>query len=278
MRHTLGFPTFPCPIYALSRRATPIGPDTIVRMSDYLNYNVKTLAEDVRGIMAWGVENKIFFALEKLEIIYLTKKRTDYNPPYILRVYFNRAISFKRHVVEYIVAYHICGLAWTAHGPLALALRKAVITCVLPSLLYSTEETISARIGGLIDTINKTLTLAARGVLLVWRTTPIVMLFRDAGLLSAAAALKEAKLQFIMRLKTINPDYPLAEELAYYNARKLKIDLTGGTDKKEAATRFMSWLKTLGPDDILVYSDGLEQYDKGTKFVGYRYLIHQNNR
>jgi hypothetical protein len=51
-----------------------------------------------------------------------------------------------------------------------------------------------------VEVVDKTLTLAAQGVLLVWRTTPNVTLFRDLGLPSAIAALKEAKLRFAMRL------------------------------------------------------------------------------
>ena len=76
-------------------------------------------------------------------------------------------------------------LARTAAGPPALSLRTAVVTCVLPSLLYGTEVwytgrtkparhsrglldyTVSARVGWHVNTINKTLVLALRGVLLV---------------------------------------------------------------------------------------------------------------
>ena len=116
------------------------------------------------------------------------------------------------------VARHIRGLARTTDGPPASALRRAVITCILPSILYGTEAwyagrhkpprlqrssrdtTVSARNGWHVDLVDKTLSLAARGVLPVWRTTPTVTLFRDASLPSAMAALEEAKLRFAMRL------------------------------------------------------------------------------
>src|SRR5438046_10431886 len=39
-----------------------------------LNNNVRLLARDIQDIMAWGADNKIFFAPEKLEMIHLTRK------------------------------------------------------------------------------------------------------------------------------------------------------------------------------------------------------------
>src|SRR5436190_24018815 len=68
---------------------------------------------------------------------------------------------------------------------------------------------VSARNGWLVEIVDKTLTLAARGVLPVWRTTPNFTLFRDSGLPSAMAALEEAKLRFAMRLQTVDNQHPL---------------------------------------------------------------------
>jgi hypothetical protein len=51
-----------------------------------------------------------------------------------------------------------------------------------------------------VDILDKTLALACKGVLPVWRTTLIVTLFRDASLPLAIAALEELKLRFAMRL------------------------------------------------------------------------------
>jgi len=54
------------------------------------------------------------------------------------------------------------------------------------------------------------LTLAARGVLPVWRTTLTVTLYRDSGIPSAMCALEEAKLRFARRLQTVDALNPLA--------------------------------------------------------------------
>ena len=136
--------------------------------------------------------------------------------------------------------YHIRGLARIKDGPPASSLRKAVTTCVLPSVLYGTEawyagrtkpprqyrtareEEVSARNGWHVEVVDKTLALAARGVLPVWRTTPTVTLFRDAGLPSAEVALEEAKLRFAMRLQTIDEQHPLVRRITppYQPARQ----------------------------------------------------------
>ena len=48
--------------------------------------------------------------------------------------------------------------------------------------------------------VQSAITLAARGVLPVWRTTPLPTLMRDSGLPSAEVALEEAKARFALRL------------------------------------------------------------------------------
>ncbi|RAL58502.1 hypothetical protein DID88_004006 [Monilinia fructigena] len=153
-----------------------------------------------------------------------------------LGVWFDRRLTFKRHVAERAgkarqIARHIRGLAKTVDGPPASALRKAVITCVIPSLTYGTEAwyagrtkpprllrsgrstTVSARVGWHIDTLDKTLSLAVRGVLPVWRTTPTVTLYRDAGIPSAEAMLEEAKLRFALRIQTVDEAHPLVRRI-----------------------------------------------------------------
>ncbi|KFZ25062.1 hypothetical protein V502_00457 [Pseudogymnoascus sp. VKM F-4520 (FW-2644)] len=126
----------------------------LYRASKSLDTNVRLLAKDTREILAYGNANKIFFAPEKLEMIHLTLKTDQYAPPCIvsedltitpitkalkegeqpalrwLGVWFDRKLTFKRHVTERAakarsVAYHIRGLARIKDGPPAVALRKA---------------------------------------------------------------------------------------------------------------------------------------------------------
>jgi hypothetical protein len=153
-----------------------------------------------------------------------------------LGVWFDRRLTFKYHVATRAakaaqVAFHIRSLARTTYVPPASSLRKATIACIYPSLLYGTEcwyrgrtkspRTLkpgrplepSAHVGWHIAAIDRTIAIAARGILPVWRTTPTTTLFRDARLPSAAVALEEAKLRFAAHLRTIDADHPLARRM-----------------------------------------------------------------
>jgi hypothetical protein len=136
-----------------------------------------------------------------------------------LGIWFDRKLTSKRHVATHNVkaakvANHIRIPAKTAYGPPASSLRKATIACVYPSLLYGAEcwyrgrtkpprtlkpgrpAEVNTYVGWHISAMDKTLAIAARGILPVWRTTPTATLFRDAGLPSAATALEGAKFRF----------------------------------------------------------------------------------
>lgn len=218
-------------------------------------------AEKVRAVQQWGDENKVLFAPEKREAIHLTRQHHTDNPDIIvedndivvpiqqdpssdeqpalrwLGVWFDRKLSFRRHVAiraakAHVVAHHIRSLARTVHGPPAASLRRAVLTCVIPRLLYGTEawyggrfknppaqragcnSEVSTRLGWHIQLIHRTLTHAARGILPSYRTTPTATLFRDSGLPSGLAALEEAKARFAMRIHTVDNMHPLASRVA----------------------------------------------------------------
>ena len=256
-----------------------------------------------------------------------------------LGIWFDRKLTFKRHVATHNakaakVAYHIRSLANTAYGPPASSLRKATMACVCPTLLYGAEcwyrgrtkpprtlkpgrpAEVSTYVGWHIAVMDKTLAIAARGILPVWRTTPTATLFRDAGLPSAATALEEAKLRFATHLRTIDAEHPLASRTAAIRmsigrtAGKLQrmrtkvqylgsllpeiprtvltsphyspgcqTDPTMGTDKKTAAKAFKEWWAQLLPLDVTIFSDGSEQYTKeGEKRVTYGFAAYQDGK
>lgn len=175
---------------------------------------------------------------------------------------------------------------------------------------------VSARVGWHVDLLNKTLMLAIRGVLPVYRTTPSPTLFRDSGLPSASAALEEARLRFALRLRTVDAQHPLAcritppmiakgrgtgtrqrpktkvqflgtlfpqvprPELAppHYSPG-CRADPTGGVDKQTAAKDFLRWWQRLPPADIAIFSDGSEQHipEVGRR-VGYGFAVYRSGR
>jgi len=55
--------------------------------------------------------------------------------------------------------------------------------------------------------------MAAKGILPVWRTTPINSFFRDSGLSLGLAVLKEAKFRFAMKLQTVDNGHPLIRRI-----------------------------------------------------------------
>jgi ribonuclease HI len=255
-----------------------------------------------------------------------------------LGIWFDRRLTFRRHVATRAakaakVAYHIRSLARTTYGPPASSLRKATIACVYPSLLHGSEcwyrgrtkpprtikpgrsLEVSAYVGWHIAAIDKTLAIAARGILPVWKTTPTATLFRDAGLPSAAVALEEAKLRFASHLRTIDADHPLTSRTAVHKVNRGKgvgqpqrvrtkvqqigailpeiprtiliaphyslgcrTDPTLGIDKKTAAKAFKEWWTQLPPSDVTIFSDGSEQYKGGEKRVTYGFAVYQNGK
>ena len=74
-------------------------------------------------------------------------------------------------------------------------------------------KAVSTRLGWHIATIDKTLALAARGVLPVYRIIPTAILFREAGLPSGSVALENAKLRFAVHLQTVDHSHPLAQRM-----------------------------------------------------------------
>jgi len=227
----------------------------ILRHSHSLDRNSEILAEDLTAINEWGATNKVTFAPEKTELIHLTRGRGNHSPPIQLAdqtieaippqvdgsqtalrwlgVWFDRKLNFKTHIakraaVAQKISHHLRGLANTAHGPPASSLRKAVLTCIFPSLFYGAEAwyegrkknprvaraarepSVSTRIGWHLTTIDRTIMTATRAVLPAWRTTPNAIMLREAAMPSAAVALEEIKLRHAVHLRTADAAHPLA--------------------------------------------------------------------
>ncbi|RAL65586.1 hypothetical protein DID88_005258 [Monilinia fructigena] len=232
----------------------------LYRIGNTLEENVTAITQDVRRIEAWGLANKVAFAPEKLEMMHFTRRRHAHAPEAVisptltiqpttsapgdtkqpalrwLGVWLDRKLTFKRHIAERVekarkVALHIKHLANTVHGPPAASLRKATITCVMPSLLYGAEAwypertrlstggghlrgtMVSTRMGSRIAKADKVINLATKGVLPVWRTTPIVANLRDAGLPPCEVALEHIRINMALRLRRLDVRHPLTMRL-----------------------------------------------------------------
>lgn len=145
------------------------------RVGKTLDVTSEALAADMRLVMEWSTENKVFFAPEKCEAMHFARKEGHYNPDILvndeltitpisadlgttpganrkklqpairwLGMWFDRKLTFRRHVQERCIramalSRHIRSLANTKYGPPPDALRKAITACVLPMALYGAE-------------------------------------------------------------------------------------------------------------------------------------------
>jgi hypothetical protein len=85
------------------------------------------------------VNNKLI-----IQLITIAFKAGEQPVLYWLRVWFNKKLIFRKYVFKkavkaQVIAHYIQGLAHIVYNPSASALRKAVVTYVLPSILYGIE-------------------------------------------------------------------------------------------------------------------------------------------
>jgi ribonuclease HI len=236
----------------------------LVRTSKDLRTNVALLQQDAQEVLEWCERNKVYFAWEKSELLHISAARSDADPPVVINgntiqpvaepqagndtpsklpalrwlgVYIDRKLTFRRHISERCskaekVAWHLRSLANTKYGPPAHSIRKAVITCVLPTALYGAEvwyggrtrparnrsqagkDLVSARVGWHVERIQRVINIAARAILPVWRTSPNGALCRDAALPTAQMALEEIRLRFALRLYRVDDMHPLVSRMA----------------------------------------------------------------
>ncbi|KAK2933578.1 Ankyrin repeat [Fusarium oxysporum f. sp. vasinfectum] len=162
-----------------------------------------------------------------------TIKPTDKPAVQWLGIWFDRRLKFSHHIQERVgkankLVQHLRNLSNTKRGPPANLLRKAIITCVIPVLLYGAEawyegptkapqHIAHARLGNVatmqaegINKIDETIRNAIRAILPVWKTTPNNTLYRDTGVPTARVALEDARHRFGLRIQAVHKDHPLA--------------------------------------------------------------------
>lgn len=68
------------------------------------------------------------------------------------------------------------------------------------------------KVGWHFDVMQRAFTIVAKATLPVWKTTPTLAIFRDAGLPTVKAALDEGLWRFSYRLRTVDEGHPLAKK------------------------------------------------------------------
>jgi ribonuclease HI len=227
----------------------------LYRTSPSLEENAELLGKDLTRVMDWGKENKVALDPKKGEVIHFSRrckgpaktsapdivsskhnytiKPTDKPAVRWLGVWFDRRLKFSHHIQERVgkankLVQHLRNLSNTKRGPPANLLRKAIITCVIPVLLYGAEawyegptkapqHIAHARLGNVatmqaegINKIDETIRNAIRAIMPVWKTTPNNTLYRDTGVPTARVALEDARHRFGLRIQAVHKDHPLA--------------------------------------------------------------------
>ena len=75
------------------------------------------------------------------------------------------------------------------------------------------NKPVSAKLGWHVDTLQKVIITAVRAVAPVWRTALISTILRDTGLPSAQVALERVRLNFILRLRTVDEQHLLTRRV-----------------------------------------------------------------
>ena len=205
----------------------------------------KAATEDVSTLVKWGQENAIYFEPAKTEVMHFSNRKLQpsslpairHNEVYKhpekavrwLGIWFDQKLSFKVHVDKWVakassLTYHLKGLADTQRGPLPSSMRRGLLSCVVPTLLFGTEAwfpgltrpsithpniMVRSGIQHLLDRQSTILLQGIRAVLPTWKTTPKIALYRESGIPPINQLLEAQQLRFAIRLQSLDQYHPL---------------------------------------------------------------------
>jgi len=300
----------------------------LLTASDSLEGNGRVLSRDVGDIMQWARQEGLTFDTKKTELIHFSRKKSDENPALLLQlaegehvveptaiggsmrwlgVWFDRKLSFKAHVGTLAAkakrtAAGIKALGNTVRGAPPKLLCRAVQACVQPTLCYGSEawwpgisrlrggRQVSNRVDSLVRKLDTVQNEALRGVLPVYKTTPIPALHREAAMPPVQIILDHRAALAAARMKRLDARHPLVRRVTKhreytYETRLVRmaakaghtephdplasppwepkvdrsdarIGYAQGLTAEEAAAGFTSWAAARGQRDLVVYTDG----------------------
>lgn len=321
----------------------------ILRTGKTTTETTRALARDLREAIRWGRDNAVTYAPDKYELIHFTRKRGT-RPAAVkvddlvihpttgavrwLGVFFDPRLNFRTHVENwgakaYKAATHLRGLNRVLDGAPPRLTALAANASVLPVATYGTEtwwpgptrpsakdwtKTAASKQVTNLKILDRAIVAAARAVLPVWKTTPIPILHREAGLPPASVLLEQIRIRAAMRLRTLDKAHPLVERAepparpakskggrphksGHVNPRLTNLrrmnQLLGPCErpkllpkrfppqfgltlcgKKDGKAQHEAWLKTLPPKTVVIYSDGSEN----RALVAWGFAAYQDGR
>ena len=190
----------------------------------------------------WAQENAIQFDPDKSEVLHIGRSKTQALPRVPVELYgkttipsrsirwlgvhLDSTLSFKKHVEVWCSkARNLACLLWRAcpvlRGAAPHAMVQLMEACVLSVAMYGSDVwwqgthklshrgLIRCRNAGLVEMVERIITMAIRVALPVFRTTPNVALHREAGIPPADLLLEGMRLRQSARLHRLDNAHPL---------------------------------------------------------------------
>lgn len=219
---------------------------------------------DAARVLQWGRANGTSFSPTKTAIQYFTRNRKtqDFPPVYHgetaieaqpllkwLGLHLDKGLTFCGHVKEKIRSCNkLTGLlrriSNTQRGPTGAAIRNAITTCILPTVLYGAEAWYQGPAGpehrghlavqaGLVHDLDTCIKAAIRVALPAWKRTSSAVLHRESGIPPASILLQQIRLRAAARCARLDSNHPLVSRL-YPNA--LPIRFVGASNEQTRNT------------------------------------------
>jgi ribonuclease HI len=235
------------PIYSLPGATERYGyaDDTaMLFVGDTLEETTAKANTAIASMEAWGQQEAFSFDPDKTEVMHFSRKQNRDSPPVShqdkvvraqkamrwLGIWLDRKLTFNTHIEKWLlkatkVISQLRFVNNTVRGTSALAARRAIYAVALPTLCYGLDtwfpgfpsETThkSAR------TITKThlsklqiiLNKACHAVLPVWKTTPQIILWKEAGIPPADIILRQQQARTALRYATLDAAHPVSRRL-----------------------------------------------------------------
>jgi ribonuclease HI len=198
----------------------------------------------IAAMEAWGQQEAFSFDPDKTEVMHFSRKKNRSSPTVRhqgqeikaqkamrwLGVWLDHRLTFSTHIEKWSlkaskVVSQLRFVNNTVRGTSAVAARRAVYAVALPTLFYGLDTWFPGFPSELTHrkarTITKTqlskiqaiLNKACHAVLPVWKTTPRVILWKEAGIPPADIILKQHQARTALRYAMVDVAHPVARRL-----------------------------------------------------------------
>lgn len=203
---------------------------------------------DAARVLRWGRDNGTSFSPTKTAVQYFTRNtRSQVFPPVYhddiaieaqplmkwLGLHLDKGLTFCGHVKEKIRSCNkLTGLlrriSNTQRGPTGAAMRNAITTCILPTVLYGAEAWYQgppgpdhhghlAVLAGLVRDLDTCIKAAIRVAIPAWKRTSSAAMHRESGIPPASILLQQIRLRAAARYARLDNSHPFVSRL-YPNA------------------------------------------------------------